>query len=111
MQRVGKYQLLRKLATGGMAEVFLARAGGPMGFQLAGEERAAKARQATQAPVAQAQQSGPAPGVSGARVAAWVAGGVGLLSAGAATFFLVSAVEVHRTHGRHGTRERRRFGA
>ena len=33
MQRVGKYQLLRKLATGGMAEVFLARAEGPMGFQ------------------------------------------------------------------------------
>lgn len=33
MERVGKYQLLRKLATGGMAEVFLARAEGPMGFQ------------------------------------------------------------------------------
>ncbi len=33
MQRVGKYQLLRKIATGGMAEVFLARAEGPMGFQ------------------------------------------------------------------------------
>ncbi len=33
MQRVGKYQLLRKLAVGGMAEVFLARAEGPMGFQ------------------------------------------------------------------------------
>ncbi len=32
MQRVGKYQLIRKLATGGMAEVFLARAEGPMGF-------------------------------------------------------------------------------
>lgn len=28
----GKYTLLRKLATGGMAEVFLARADGPMGF-------------------------------------------------------------------------------
>ncbi len=30
---LGKYTLLRKLATGGMAEVFLARADGPMGFQ------------------------------------------------------------------------------
>ena len=29
----GKYQLIRKLATGGMAEVFLARAAGPMGFE------------------------------------------------------------------------------
>lgn len=29
---LGKYTLLRKLATGGMAEVFLARADGPMGF-------------------------------------------------------------------------------
>jgi eukaryotic-like serine/threonine-protein kinase len=32
-QTLGKYTLLRKLATGGMAEVFLARADGPMGFQ------------------------------------------------------------------------------
>jgi serine/threonine protein kinase len=32
-QQLGKYQLIRKLATGGMAEVFLAKAGGPMGFQ------------------------------------------------------------------------------
>ncbi len=31
--QVGKYQLLHKLATGGMAEVFLARAAGPMGFE------------------------------------------------------------------------------
>ncbi|MEW5738790.1 MAG: protein kinase [Myxococcota bacterium] len=30
---IGKYQLLRKLATGGMAEVYLARAAGPMGFE------------------------------------------------------------------------------
>ena len=30
---LGKYQLLRKLAAGGMAEVFLARAAGPMGFE------------------------------------------------------------------------------
>jgi len=30
---VGKYELLRKIATGGMAEVFLARAAGPKGFQ------------------------------------------------------------------------------
>ncbi len=30
---VGKYTLVRKLATGGMAEVFLARAQGAMGFQ------------------------------------------------------------------------------
>jgi serine/threonine-protein kinase len=30
---VGKYQLGRKLATGGMAEVFLAKAEGPMGFE------------------------------------------------------------------------------
>jgi eukaryotic-like serine/threonine-protein kinase len=29
----GRYTLIRKLATGGMAEVFLARADGPMGFQ------------------------------------------------------------------------------
>ena len=33
LQAFGKYQLIRKLATGGMAEVFLARAEGPMGFQ------------------------------------------------------------------------------
>ncbi|ATB30226.1 serine/threonine protein kinase [Melittangium boletus] len=32
-QQVGKYQLVRKLATGGMAEVFLAKAAGPMGFE------------------------------------------------------------------------------
>lgn len=32
VQTLGKYQLLKKLATGGMAEVFLARADGPMGF-------------------------------------------------------------------------------
>jgi serine/threonine-protein kinase len=32
-QTLGKYTLIRKLATGGMAEVFLARAEGPMGFQ------------------------------------------------------------------------------
>ncbi|MFL5344714.1 MAG: protein kinase domain-containing protein [Hyalangium sp.] len=31
--QLGKYELLGKLATGGMAEVFLARAAGPMGFQ------------------------------------------------------------------------------
>ncbi|MBL8922921.1 MAG: serine/threonine protein kinase [Myxococcaceae bacterium] len=31
-QTLGKYTLVRKLATGGMAEVFLARAEGPMGF-------------------------------------------------------------------------------
>ena len=29
---LGKYTLVRKLAMGGMAEVFLARADGPMGF-------------------------------------------------------------------------------
>lgn len=33
MQTVGRYSLIQKLATGGMAEVFLARADGPMGFQ------------------------------------------------------------------------------
>ena len=33
MEQVGKYQLVRKLATGGMAEVFLAKASGPMGFE------------------------------------------------------------------------------
>jgi serine/threonine-protein kinase len=31
--RLGKYQLVRKLATGGMAEVFLAKAAGAMGFE------------------------------------------------------------------------------
>jgi len=30
---VGKYELIKKIATGGMAEVFLARAAGPKGFQ------------------------------------------------------------------------------
>ena len=33
MEQLGKYQLIRKIATGGMAEVFLAKAAGPMGFQ------------------------------------------------------------------------------
>ena len=33
MQQLGKYQLVRKLAVGGMAEVFLAKAAGPMGFE------------------------------------------------------------------------------
>jgi serine/threonine protein kinase len=33
MRQVGKYQLIRKLATGGMAEVYLAKAAGPMGFE------------------------------------------------------------------------------
>ena len=33
MTQVGKYQLVSKLATGGMAEVFLAKAAGPMGFE------------------------------------------------------------------------------
>jgi serine/threonine protein kinase len=31
--QVGKYKLVRKLATGGMAEVFLAKLAGPMGFE------------------------------------------------------------------------------
>ncbi|HYI00820.1 serine/threonine-protein kinase [Hyalangium sp.] len=31
--QMGKYQLIHKLATGGMAEVFLAKAAGPMGFE------------------------------------------------------------------------------
>lgn len=30
---MGKYQLIRKLASGGMAEVFLARSAGPLGFE------------------------------------------------------------------------------
>ncbi|WP_342380965.1 serine/threonine protein kinase [Myxococcus stipitatus] len=30
---VGKYQLVRKIASGGMAEVYLAKAAGPMGFE------------------------------------------------------------------------------
>lgn len=33
MEQVGKYQLVRKLALGGMAEVFLAKAAGPHGFE------------------------------------------------------------------------------
>jgi eukaryotic-like serine/threonine-protein kinase len=33
LQHLGKYQLVRKLAVGGMAEVFLAKAAGPMGFE------------------------------------------------------------------------------
>nr|WP_095977983.1 serine/threonine-protein kinase [Melittangium boletus] len=33
MRQVGKYQLVRKLAAGGMAEVFLAKAAGPHGFE------------------------------------------------------------------------------
>ena len=33
MTLVGKYQLVSKLATGGMAEVFLAKVAGPMGFE------------------------------------------------------------------------------
>jgi len=32
LEQLGKYQLIKKLAVGGMAEVFLARAEGPMGF-------------------------------------------------------------------------------
>ncbi|MFL5348872.1 MAG: protein kinase domain-containing protein [Hyalangium sp.] len=31
--QLGKYRLIHKLATGGMAEVFLAKAAGPMGFE------------------------------------------------------------------------------
>ncbi len=31
--QIGKYQLIRKLATGGMAEVFLAKVAGPMDFE------------------------------------------------------------------------------
>ena len=33
MAKVDKYELIRKIATGGMAEVFLAKAAGPMGFE------------------------------------------------------------------------------
>ncbi len=33
METMGRYQLIRKLATGGMAEVFLAKVAGPMGFE------------------------------------------------------------------------------
>jgi serine/threonine-protein kinase len=33
LDQLGKYQLIRKIATGGMAEVFLAKAAGPTGFQ------------------------------------------------------------------------------
>ncbi len=33
VEQLGKYQLIRKIATGGMAEVFLAKAAGPKGFQ------------------------------------------------------------------------------
>jgi len=33
LQQLGKYQLVRKLAVGGMAEVYLAKAAGPMGFE------------------------------------------------------------------------------
>jgi serine/threonine protein kinase len=32
-ERFGRYELLRKIATGGMAELFLARAAGPEGFE------------------------------------------------------------------------------
>jgi serine/threonine-protein kinase len=32
-QQIGKYELVRKIAVGGMAEVYLARAAGPMGFE------------------------------------------------------------------------------
>jgi serine/threonine-protein kinase len=32
-QQLGRYQLVKKLATGGMAEVFLAKTVGPMGFE------------------------------------------------------------------------------
>src|SRR5216683_3959463 len=33
VQELGKYQLVRRLAVGGMAEVFLAKAAGPKGFE------------------------------------------------------------------------------
>jgi serine/threonine protein kinase len=32
-ERFGRYELLRKIATGGMAEIFLARAAGSEGFE------------------------------------------------------------------------------
>jgi len=31
--KIGRYEVIRKLATGGMAEVFLAKAAGPLGFE------------------------------------------------------------------------------
>jgi eukaryotic-like serine/threonine-protein kinase len=31
--KLGKYELIRKIATGGMAELFLAKAAGPGGFE------------------------------------------------------------------------------
>jgi serine/threonine-protein kinase len=33
MERVGKYELIQKIASGGMAEVFLAKTAGPLGFE------------------------------------------------------------------------------
>ncbi|HVE84805.1 MAG TPA: serine/threonine-protein kinase [Myxococcales bacterium] len=33
LSQIGKYELVRKIAIGGMAEVFLAKAAGPMGFE------------------------------------------------------------------------------
>lgn len=33
MSKLGRYELVRKLASGGMAEVFLAKVSGPLGFQ------------------------------------------------------------------------------
>jgi len=33
VSQIGKYELIRKIAIGGMAEVFLAKAAGPMGFE------------------------------------------------------------------------------
>jgi len=33
VSQIGKYELVRKIAIGGMAEVFLAKAAGPMGFE------------------------------------------------------------------------------
>ena len=32
-ERLGRYRLLQKIGAGGMAEVFLARAEGPQGFE------------------------------------------------------------------------------